>query len=202
MHLLTALGNVQVVLLRKGVVQQVVLDLLRVILRTYLGDVGVQVAVRHISQSVLVQHHEEVRVRVVVIAQVIVRVTVADERHIPEVLVLECIYLPVDDLLVRGVSGRVVVVYLWRVFQHGVERHLHAALGITCVFTVFGGDHDHTVGCLGTPDRCCCGIFQYGDALHVVRVQGADRGLHGESVYDQQWVFVGCHQGAESTYLE
>ena len=37
--------------------------------------------------------------------------------------------------------------------------------------SLLGSDKEHTVGSLGTVDRCCGSILQYGYGLYVIRVK-------------------------------
>ena len=106
------LRDVQVVLLRERMGQEVVIDLLAVVLGTDSGDIGFQVAVAHITQPVLVEHHVQVGVGVVVVPQIVVGVRVADQGLVTEVLVLELVQLPVDDFVIGCIGRKIVVVHL------------------------------------------------------------------------------------------
>ncbi len=71
----------------------------------------------------------------------------------------------------------------------------------TVLLAFLGGDYDDTVGRAGTPYTGSRGILQYGDALHVVRIDAAEGAFDGESVHDDERRGVGIERGG-TTNLE
>ena len=64
-----------------------------------------------------------------------------------------------------------------------------------------GGNNDHTVRGASTIDGSCRSVLQNGNVLNVVRVDGLDTSLDGQSVDNYQWVGLGLER-ADTTDSE
>ena len=183
-HPFRGTGDVYVVLVRQGDLQQVFSDLVFVVLVAQPVQCSLQIFVRQVTQSILVQCHYGLGIPVLGF-----HVTVIYRRPGTAKKLRREAAPFVFHHLCRG-GYRVVVVEVQFPLHFGECRYFHFCAFLGRQGTFFGSDYNHAVCRPCSPDAGRCRIFQNGYALHVVGVDAAELALNREAVHHQQGVCI------------